>query len=98
MHAQHSALNQQASNAPVQLPPHGFFTFLSRLSGVAPNATDLTSIRINADWLCVVISFACLVFATLEGLAYNNLAQALAGVSRFSWAALRSPAGMPGSH
>lgn len=69
MHAQHSALNQQASHAPVQLPSHGFFTFLSKLSGAAPNATDFASIRINADWLCVIVSFACLVFATLEGLA-----------------------------
>ena len=98
MHAQHSALNQQASNAPVQLPPHGFFTFLSRLSGVAPNATDLTSIRINADWLCVVVSFACLVFATLEGLAYNNIAQALGwGIPLFlgSLAITRWHAGQP---
>lgn len=98
MHAQHSALNQQASNAPVQLPPHGFFTFLSRLSGVAPNATDLTSIRINADWLCVFVSFACLVFATLEGLAYNNIAQALGwGIPLFlgSFAITRWYAGQP---
>lgn len=98
MHAQHSALNQHAPNASVQQPPYGFFSFLSKLSGVAPNATDLTSIRINADWLCVLVSFACLVFAILEGLAYDNLAQALAwGVPLFlgSLAITRWHAGQP---
>ncbi|MFP5482369.1 MAG: hypothetical protein ACLGGW_03735, partial [Gammaproteobacteria bacterium] len=72
--------------------------FLSKLSGAAPNATDFASIRINADWLCVIVSFACLVFATLEGLAYNNLAQALGwGIPLFlsSLAITRWHAGQP---
>jgi flagellar motor protein MotB len=77
MHAQHSALKQHASHTRVQLPSSGFFAFLNKLSGAAANATDFASIRINADWLCVVVSFVCLAFAALEGFAYNNIAQAL---------------------
>jgi hypothetical protein len=98
MHAQHSALNQQASHAPVQHSHPGYFSFLSKLSGAAPDATDFASIRINADWLCVVVSFACLVFAILEGMAYNNVAQALGwGIPLFlaSLAITRWHAGQP---
>jgi hypothetical protein len=98
MHAQHSALNQQASQPQVQLSPQGFFSFPSKLSGTAANATDLTSIRINADWLCVVVSFACLIFAILEGFAYHNVTQAIAwGVPLFlgSLAITRWHAGQP---
>lgn len=48
-------------------------------------ATDLQAIRIHADWLCVWVSLACLGFATVQGLAYDNLAEALGwGVPLFA--------------
>jgi hypothetical protein len=47
------------------------------MSGVASSATDYHSIRVNADWLCVLINFACLVFALVEGIIYQNISQAL---------------------
>ena len=48
-------------------------------------ATDLGAIRIQADQLCVWVSLACLGFAVVQGLAYNNLAEALGwGVPLFS--------------
>ena len=48
-------------------------------------ATDLMAIRLHADQLCVWVSLACLGFAIVQGLAYNNLAEALGwGVPLFS--------------
>ncbi|HEX4842066.1 MAG TPA: hypothetical protein VFV57_00215 [Limnobacter sp.] len=38
--------------------------------------TALGDIRKQADWLCVLVSFACLLFALVEGWAYSNLYQA----------------------
>jgi len=49
------------------------------------HATDLLSIRIQADQLCVWVSLACLGFAVVQGLAYNNLTEALGwGVPLFA--------------
>ncbi len=48
-------------------------------------ATDLVAIRMHADQLCVWVSLACLGFAIVQGLAYNNLAEALGwGVPLFA--------------
>lgn len=78
MQAQHSALNPVSEHASVPRQSSNFSTFLGKLAGSSASSTDLNSIRMQADWLCVLVSFACLVFAIIEGFAYSNLTEALA--------------------
>lgn len=68
MQAQYSALPQQ---------PSGFFALLNSFSGTEPAATNCHAIRVNADYLCVLVNFACLLFALLAGMAYGNLLEAI---------------------
>lgn len=77
MHAQHSALNPASGHASVRRQPRNLSTLLAKLAGSSASSTDLNVIRMQADWLCVLASFACLLFATIEGLAYGRLADAL---------------------
>lgn len=77
MQAQHPALDRIATSAPVQPQPAGFSGLLSKLSGVSATSTDTTAIRIQADWICTVVSLFCLVFAVIEGIAYSNVGEAL---------------------
>ncbi|HEX4842500.1 MAG TPA: hypothetical protein VFV57_02425 [Limnobacter sp.] len=67
MHAPISAM--QPSTSPVGL--------LQSLTNFSPAVTALGDIRKQADWICVLVGFACLVFALVEGWAYNNFDQAL---------------------
>jgi len=62
---------------PAQGPVLSLSAILGKLSGAALNSTDHQSIRANADWLCVVVSFACLLMAIAEGLVYRNVDEAL---------------------
>jgi methyl-accepting chemotaxis protein len=81
MQAQHSALNTTATRATVQHWPFG----------THPASTDYLSIRGNADCLCVLVNLACLVFAVIVGLIYNNAGQAVAwGVPLFATSLLAS--------
>lgn len=77
MQAQHSALNHTATHAPVQPQSAGFSALLKKISGIEGNSTDMVSIRIQADWTCVMVSLICLLFAIIEGVAYGHVAEAL---------------------
>jgi len=77
MQAQHSALNPVSEHASVPRQSGKLPTLLGKLAGSSASSTDLNSIRMQADWLCVLVSFACLVFASVEGIAYGNLIEAL---------------------
>ena len=57
--------------------PIGVAAVLQGLLGNQQTPTNYSSIRVNADWLCVLVSFACLVFAILEGYAYGQVGEAL---------------------
>ncbi|HEX4879299.1 MAG TPA: hypothetical protein VFV39_05590 [Limnobacter sp.] len=67
MHAPTSAMQAPAS-------PTGL---LHALTHPGAAATSLADIRKQADWICVIVGFACLLFALIEGWAYNRLDQAL---------------------
>lgn len=77
MQAQHPALNHDIAGAPVHPQSMGFSALIGKLSGVSTTATDITSIRIQADWMCTVVSLFCLAFAIIEGFAYGNVNEAL---------------------
>jgi flagellar biosynthesis chaperone FliJ len=55
----------------------GLNAVLQGLLGNLHAPTQYSSIRVNADWLCVFVSFACLVFAIVEGFAYGQVGEAL---------------------
>lgn len=77
MQAHHTAPPLHAQQAHTRTAQGGLFNLLDRISGVSANTTSTQSIRIHADWLCVLVSFACLVFAIVVGLAYKNVEEAL---------------------
>ncbi|MCR2745731.1 hypothetical protein [Limnobacter parvus] len=84
MQAQPQALNHITASPPAMPQPLGFSSILSKLSGVSATPTDIVSIRIQADWICTVVSLFCLIFAVIEGIAYSNVGEALAwGVPLF---------------
>ncbi len=74
MNTPQSALKPNQSQATDSIGPAAVFR---GLVGNIQTPTDYSSIRVNADWLCVLVSFACLVFAILEGFAYGQVGEAL---------------------
>ncbi|WP_370263742.1 hypothetical protein [Limnobacter sp.] len=66
MHAQIPAMPQPGSHS----------SLLGSLTNPGLAVTALDDIRKQADWLCVLVGLACLVFALVEGWAYQNLYQA----------------------
>lgn len=77
MQAQHTALNPVDTHAPVQAQSFGFSALLRKMSGVDSSNTDFASIRVQADWTCVLVSLVCLIFAIVEGIAYSHVDEAL---------------------
>lgn len=77
MQAQHQALNSAPPSTEARKPSTGVTAYLDKLSGANSSSSDMAVIRTQADWLCVVVSFICLIFAVLEGVAYSNVSEAL---------------------
>lgn len=77
MNAQQSTLGPRAGSGNARSTNSHWPKLPAWMTGAAPE-TDLTVIRTHADSLCALVSIACLMFAVLQGLAYNNIAEALA--------------------